>query len=291
MQLQETIRSFGDWLYQLGYSEGTQHLLPALVREFITQQQLTDIRYVEQEQVKAFYAYLQTRPLKKRAGGALSEAMIYHYVYALKTFFSWLEITGQLDYNPVSGLKFKRPTINQRQPLLVADIQELFAACRTQKETAVLHVFYSCGLRRSEGEALNTGDLHYRERLLYVRAGKGARWRVVPMPVAVSVALERYYLEERCHSIIKRTTEQEAFFLNRIGNRMQGDQLNELLKRLLARTTVSKDTTLHHLRHSIATHLLQGGMGIEWVRDFLGHTWLETTQVYAKPTPEQLQLL
>lgn len=291
MQLQETIRSFGDWLYQLGYSEGTQHLLPALVREFITQQQLTDIRYVEQEQVKAFYAYLQTRPLKKRAGGALSEAMIYHYVYALKTFFSWLEITGQLDYNPVSGLKFKRPTINQRQPLLVADIQELFAACRTQKETAVLHVFYSCGLRRSEGEALNTGDLHYRERLLYVRAGKGAKRRVVPMPVAVSVALERYYLEERCHSIIKRTTEQEAFFLNRIGNRMQGDQLNELLKRLLARTTVSKDTTLHHLRHSIATHLLQGGMGIEWVRDFLGHTWLETTQVYAKPTPEQLQLL
>ena len=82
MQIQETIQSFGDWLYQLGYGVGTQQMLPALVREFITQQCITDIRYVEQEQVKAFYAYLQTRPLKKRAGGALSEAMIYHYVYA-----------------------------------------------------------------------------------------------------------------------------------------------------------------------------------------------------------------
>ena len=94
MQLQQTIQSFGDWLYQVGYSEGTQNMLPALVTEFITQQRITDIRYVEQEKVKAFYAYLQTRPLKKRSGGGLSEAMIYHYVYALKTFFSWLEITG-----------------------------------------------------------------------------------------------------------------------------------------------------------------------------------------------------
>ncbi len=291
MQLQQTIQSFGDWLYQLGYSEGTQNMLPALVREFITQQRITDIRYVEQDSVKAFYAYLQTRPLKKRSGGGLSEAMIYHYVYALKTFFSWLEITGQLDYNPVSGMKFKRPQINVRQPLPVEAIQELFAACRTQQETAVLHVFYSCGLRRSEGEALNTCDLHCRERLLYVRAGKGAKRRVVPMPLAVSSALEQYYLTERCHSRAKSVMDEDAFFLNRIGNRMKGDQLNELLKRILAQTTVSKETTLHHLRHSIATHLLQGGMGMEWVRDFLGHTWLETTQVYAKPTSAQLQLL
>ncbi|HOA37558.1 MAG TPA: tyrosine-type recombinase/integrase [Flavihumibacter sp.] len=289
--MQQTIQSFGDWLYQLGYSEGTQHMLPALVREFITQQQLTDIRYVEQEKVKSFYTYLQTRPLKKRSGGALSESMIYHYVYALKTFFSWLEITGQLDYNPVSGMRFKRPQINARQPLPIEEINQLFAACRTKKETAVLHVFYSCGLRRSEGEALNTGDLHYRERLLYVRAGKGAKRRVVPMPVAVSSALENYYLTERCGSRVKSGMDEEAFFLNRVGNRMRGEPFNKLLKRILARTTVSKDTTLHHLRHSIATHLLQGGMGIEWVRDFLGHTWLETTQVYAKPTPAQLQLL
>lgn len=292
MQLQQTIQSFGDWLYQLGYSAGTQQVLPALVTEFITQQQLTDIRQVEQEQVKAFYQYLQTRPLKRRrGGGALSEAMIYHYVYGLKTFFSWAEITGQLDYNPVSGLKFKRPQINQRQPLPIAAIQELFGACCTQQETAVLQVFYSCGLRRSEGEALNTRDVHYRERLLYVRAGKGAKRRVVPMPVAVSSALERYYLEERCAKRCKRAADQEAFFLNRVGSRMRGDQFNRLLKRLLARTTVPPDTTLHHLRHSIATHLLQGGMGMEWVRDFLGHTWLETTQVYAKPTPAQLQRL
>ena len=291
MQLQQTIQSFGDWLYQLGYGAGTQNMLPALVREFITQQQLTDIRYVEQEQVKAFYAYLQTRPLKKRSGGALSEAMIYHYVYALKTFFSWAEITGQLDYNPVSGLKFKRPTINQRQPLPIEEINQLFAACCTQKETAVLHVFYSCGLRRSEGEALNTTDLHYRERLLYVRAGKGAKRRVVPMPAAVSSALENYYLTERCGRRVKRVQDEEAFFLNRIGSRLRGNQAGDLLKKLLDRAGLSKEISLHHLRHSIATHLLQGGMGMEWVRDFLGHTWLETTQVYAKPTLQQLQLL
>lgn len=294
------LNQFKAFLYQVGYSEGTQKMLPACVSEFLEFIKVSpfrgdlegsDISYVEQGKVKGFYEYLQTRPLKKRSG-ALSEMMIQHYMYALKTFFTWLEITEQIDYNPISGMKFKRPKQNVREPLTTEEIKQLFEVTTTLKETALLHIFYSCGLRRSEGEALNINDVHFKQQLLYVREGKGAKRRVVPMTEKVSKDLEDYYLNERTGSTVKKVKDQEAFMLNKTGNRMNGDQSNKLLKFLIEKSGINKpDITLHHLRHSIATHLLQSGMSMEYVRDFLGHSFLETTQIYAKPKAEQLKLL
>ena len=302
--MQVILQQFKAFLYQVGYSESTQKMLPALVEEFIQQQGITDISCVEQEKVKSFYGYLQTRPLQRRSG-ALSEMMISHYVYALKTFFSWAEVTEQIDYNPISGMKFKRPKQQVREPLTIAEIRQLFDTAGTLKETAVLHIFYSCGLRRSEGEALNISDIHFKQQLLYVRAGKGAKRRVVPVTAKVSAALEDYYLNERClpnpsnlsagaEGGAYKGSDTEAFFLNSRGRRLNGDVLNRLLKELVEKSAIRhqrSDITLHHLRHSIATHLLQSGMSMEYVRDFLGHSFLETTQVYAKPQAEQLKLL
>jgi integrase/recombinase XerD len=284
------LSSFTAWLYQLGYSEGTQKMLPACVREFLRQQQITRIEYIEPQQVKDFYEWLQTRPLKKRSG-ALSEMMIHHYVYALKTFFTWLEITEQIGTSPISGLAFKRPRQNSRHPLSRQEVEQLFTVAAGLKQRALLHLFYSCGLRRSEGEALNIADVRFGEQLLYVRAGKGAKRRVVPMPAAVTTDLETYWLQERCGYSAAKVRDEEAFMLNRIGRRMSGAGYNDLFKVLAGRAGLSPDITLHHLRHSIATHLLQSGMSLEYVRDFLGHYHLETTQLYARPSAEQLRLL
>ncbi len=282
------IASFKAWLYQLGYSEGTRNMLPACVREFLQQQRVTDIRDIEPGQVWDFYTWLPTRPLKKRSG-ALSERMIHHYVYALKTFFTWLEITGQTHYNPISGLVFPPPAQNGREPLSRQEVSRLFEATTSRKETVLLHLFYSCGLRRSEGEALNRSDVRCKEQLLYVRAGKGAKRRVVPMTAAVAGDLEGYWLEEQCRYSAKKVKDSEAFMLNKVGNRMSGSGYNDWFKVLAERAGLSPAITLHHLRHSIATHLLQSGMGLEQVRDFLGHSFLETTQLYARPSAEQLR--
>src|ERR1700744_1944202 len=130
------INQFTAWLYQVGYSESTQHMLPACAREFLEQQQITDIRYLEPQQVRDFYTWLQERPLKRRSG-VLSEMMIHHYVYALKTFFTWLEITGQIEGNPISGMTFKRPPPNSRRPLSKEEMGQLFTAAATLKERAV----------------------------------------------------------------------------------------------------------------------------------------------------------
>lgn len=109
------------------------------------------------------------------------------------------------------------------------------------------------------------------------------------MTQKVGKELESYYLEERINQTKVRDT--EAFILDTTGVRISGDSCNRLLKKILERLEIKKEITLHHLRHSIATHLLESGLSIESVRDFLGHGHLETTQIYAKVSQKQLQKL
>lgn len=284
------INAFKTYLQQVGYSESTVRMLPVLLTEFSEQQQIQSVDYVEKIKVRNFLEYLQTRPLKKRSG-SLSEMMISHYVYALKTFFSWLEMTQQTSFNPISGMKFKRPKQNQRKPLSEAEIHGLFAAAETEKERVVLHFFYSCGLRRTEGEKLNTSDINFKQKLLYVREGKGSKRRVIPITDKVKDDLESYYQNERTKTVPERTTDNEAFLLNQKGGRISGNTCNKIVQNIQSRTDIREIISLHHLRHSIATHLLQSGMNMEYVQSFLGHDYLETTEIYAKPKYEQLQLL
>jgi integrase/recombinase XerD len=212
-------------------------------------------------------------------------------------FFNYLEETGQIKYNPISVMKFKRPKSNSREPLTQEEINKLFEAATTVREKTLLHLFYSCGLRRTEAVCLNIQDIHFKQQLLYVREGKGAKRRAIPMTGKVAAALENYYLNERtnikAHHSLSRPNDgnQEAFILNRIGQRMSGNSYNKAVKEIIRKAGITKEITLHHLRHSIATHLLESGLNIEYVRDFLGHSHLEATQIYAKVQQYQLKKL
>ena len=279
----DILQEFTKYIQQIGYSKGSQYQIPNCIKEFL---EVTNksFKSITQQDILGFYEYLQTRPLKRRTG-ALSEAMINHYVFSLKTFFGWLEQTQQIKYNPISNIKFKRPQGNPREPLSQKEINQLFENTTTAKETAILHLFYSCGLRRTEAENLNTSDIHFSKNLLYVREGKGAKRRVIPMNEKVKKELESYYNNERTK------INEEAFILNRTNERMRGDSYNRALKEIIKRSEIEKEITLHHLRHSIATHLLENGLSIEFVRDFLGHSHLEATQIYAKVRAKQLKNL
>src|SRR3989339_1185872 len=147
--MKETIENFRNYLLQLGYSKSTVYMLPECMKGFFEYHNTTTIESITQQHIISFIEYLQIRPHKRKEGG-LSECYIYHHIYALKLFFSYLEETGQIKYNPISVMKFKRPKHNTREPLTKAEINRLFETAQTLKETAMLHLFYSCGLRRSE---------------------------------------------------------------------------------------------------------------------------------------------
>jgi len=283
MRNDETIKELIIHLSHLGYSKSTQYQVPACIKEFLIQTNKTIVN-IKQADILSFLEYLQYRPLM-RSEGLLSESMIHHYIYALKLFFSWLEQTSQITSNPISNIKFKKPTYTPRQPLTQQEIKQLFKAAANTKEIATLHLFYSCGLRRTEAVDLNTNDIHFGTQLLYVREGKNSKRRVVPINKSVKKAFEMY-LRNRYNP-----HKEEAFMLNSIGVRMRGDIFNKTLKNIISKSEINhlKDkVSLHHLRHSIATHLLENGMSIEFVREFLGHSNLEATQIYTKVNKKML---
>ncbi len=270
---------FRQYLQEIGYSKGSQKLLSYCVNEFLKHCNTINIEEINPKQIVNFYQHLQQR-VHKKTQLPLSEIFISHHLYSLRVFFNWLQCTNQLEANPISNLKFKRPTLKQRQPLSQEEIKELFAQTENLKEIAILHLFYSCGLRRSEAVSLNITDIHFYQNILYIRKGKGAKRRAIPMTFKVSKELEKYLVVER-----PKDAEKEAFILNAKGERMLGQNYNRILKKLLEKSGIyhlKSNISLHHLRHSIATHLLENGLSIDFVREFLGHSGLETTQIYTK---------
>ena len=162
----------------------------------------------------------------------------------------------------------------------------MYAACDGDRQRAILHLLYGCGLRRSEAEALNVRDVDHAGGLLYVRSGKGRKRRVVPLSERVGAGLKNYQRRERWRWV-REDRRTPAFLLNDRGGRMLGNTIGRRLTELVAASGVDRRITPHILRHSIATHLLAGGMPVERVRDFLGHELLETTQLYTRTKPTQ----
>ena len=259
-------------------------MLPNCVKEFLDQGH-EHINKITPQDITAYYQYLQERPNKRRAGG-LSESFINHHIYSLKLFFAWQIEIAQLINNPISILTFPSPQSKPREILSLPEIKQLYEVAESHKEKAILSLYYGAGLRRSEGEQLNLKDIHFRNNLLYVREGKGKKRRAVPLSCRVASDIKNYIYNERYAK-----ENETAVITNKRGKRISGASCNTILKTMLERITISKEITLHNLRHSIATHLLESGLSIEYIRDFLGHKHLESTQIYTRVNQKQLHNL
>lgn len=288
-KIKTEVANFRTHLERLGYSKTSVNMLPNCLGEFLSYQGHCPVKTITPADIIRYHQYLQERPHQRRAGG-LSESYIHHHIYSLKLFFGWQEEQGNITANPISSLEFPRPKSKAREVLTQSEIQALYTACETLKEKAVLSLFYGCGLRRSEGEKLNLKDIHFRSNLLYVREGKGKKRRAVPLSPQVARDLKNYIYKERYSpkNSQSRANTEVAAITNRIGKRTSGYSYNKLLKTLLERASIKKEISLHSLRHSIATHLLERGLTVEYVRDFLGHKHLESTQLYTRVKNKQL---
>jgi integrase/recombinase XerD len=146
----------------------------------------------------------------------------------------------------------------------------------------MLTIYYSCGLRRNEGYHVDLSDINLDQKILHVRKGKNYKERFVPFNKASQKALENYIYDHR-PNLVKHQTEN-ALFISQRGKRMKSQSMALRLKLLQHRSEnlelKEKNVRLHVLRHSIATHLLQNGMRLENISQFLGHSSLESTQIY-----------
>lgn len=286
---QKTLEDFRNYLNLIGYSKSTLQKIPSCVSEFLEFVKADNLKKITPQEIRCFHDYLQSRPNKRREGG-LSDMMIIQEIYALKLFFHFLLETGHINKNPMSNYFFKKNKPKERVVLKIDEIKCLFDVARNLEEVVILHLFYSCGLRRTEAVKLNCNDVHFREGIVYVREGKGNQSRAIPVTPKVAEDLKNYYFIER-EKVIKRRRNPAAFVLNSSGCRMRGDTFYKRFKKLLEISQISKNISLHHLRHSIATHLLENKMGYELVKDFLGHRHFESTQIYTHISNQQIQEL
>jgi integrase/recombinase XerD len=296
--------SFKEWLDILGYAPTTVYYAPLHVREllhYLEGKEIKDIKQLDSKHIKAHYIKLKERANKKR-GGALSNSHLNKHIQAIKKFTDYLRQVGRLELQAVS-LKNEESDTGKITVLTEEEMQLLFKTTYKSYDTglrapqnkieamqsrdrAMLSTFYGCGLRRNEGVNLNVSDIDFDKALLHVRKGKNYKERFVPISKASLKYLQQYVYDYR--SELTLTTKIEALFISQQGTRMQGQSLLRRLKYLQYQSEnaalIEKEIGLHTLRHSIATHLLQAGMKLESIARFLGHSSLESTQIYTHLT-------
>ena len=255
----------------------------------------TQIEYISSADIVRFYNYLSERP-SKTGDGILSQKTTFGVMKSIDYLYEMLQSAGEIEVNPISTLKFNYPRAEPKRDILTQEeIKQLYKACTSAWERAILSLGYGCGLRVGELNQLDLEDVKLREKILIVKKGKGNKSRVVPMSLGVVNDLSDYYFNERAPLKGGRDykSKEQAFMLNSRGGRMKKWTYNKclkiMIKRIESETLQEKKITMHSLRHSIATHLIEQGIGVEQVRQFLGHSQLETTQVYTHISKQQLK--
>ncbi len=280
------IESFENWLNTLGYAESTVYASKRYVNDFFFYLRENEIRCLEKvnaEVITAYHKHLQTRR-NKRQTGSLSENYIISNINALKRLSKYLQETekGKLEIE----IKCKGNQSHQKSILTKEEIKTLYKACDNSilgiRDRAILSIYYGCGLRRSEGINLNLSDILLKEKLIHVRNGKGYKERYVPINEAIKEDLENYIYVARNQIQSFKPQKQEALFLSMRTKRLCRNAFLIRIHKLVEAAQIQKAIGVHSLRHSIATHLLQSGMKLEEVSQFLGHSSLESTQIYTR---------
>lgn len=292
----EAKASFEHYLQTIGRDpKSVRHRLRHLNEFFawIETQGVQSLEAINYTHLSTYESYLRHRPNKVQ-GGLLSEKFINDQKWVISKFFGYLQLSGKISHNPTSKLEIKFPKDSgQRTILSQAEIKEIYELAN-DFEKVWLGLCYGCGLRVMELRDLDISDIQLSEGVVVVRHGKGNKKRLIPMTLKIMDEL-RTYLKKRKKTITEPPT--EALFLHIKGGRMMPNTFNKYLKRLIMRSenealkARANEIGIHCLRHSIATHLIENGVKMEQVKDFLGHSHLETTEIYTRVNQEQINKL
>ncbi len=239
---------------------------------------------VDRKTLRRYLAYLSTRNYAKRS--------IARKASSLRRWFGWLRRTGEIETDPSAGLSAPKgdgrlPRVLKDdelhalldQPVAVADADDPAVRSRDQ---AVLELLYGSGLRVAELCALRPEDLDLTQRIVRVW-GKGTKQRRVPLSEPAVDALHDWCGHGRAQ-MVTHESPADAVFLNRRGRRLTPRDA----RRIIDHRAVAP-THPHALRHTFATHLLDGGADLRAVQELLGHADLATTQLYTHVSKERLR--
>jgi len=233
------------------------------------------IEHATTDDLERFVCTLQDLGIQPR-----SQARI---ISGVKSFYKFLRIEGFMDKDPTELLL--TPKIGRHLPevLTISEIDAMIdcidmSKAEGQRNRAIIETLYGCGLRVSELVTLKLSQLFIEERYVIIQ-GKGNKQRLVPIsPVAIE-QIGLYLEQTRSHQVVQRGSE-DILFLNRRGAMLTRQMVFYIVKQLCQLAGIRKVISPHTLRHSFATHLLEGGANLRAIQQMLGHESITTTEIY-----------
>jgi integrase/recombinase XerD len=275
----------------------TPAALDAFIRYLATERGLSDAYQLSVRQsLESMHAWMGKRGLElreigtdelsafltERKGSGLAASSLRIMMVHLKIFFRWLVARGSLPMDPAEPLIAPRPEQHLPETLNRATVEKLLGSIDTtrplgKRDLAILELFYASGLRLSELCQLRLEQYDEEEAFLRV-TGKGNKTRVVPVGAKAREAIGHYLRSERRDLVRKRTGSH--MFLSTRGGALSPERVREIVKERSAAAGIDLQTYPHLLRHSFATHLLEGGADLRVIQELLGHADISTTQIY-----------
>lgn len=204
-------------------------------------------------------------------------------ISGVKGFYKFLRLEGFMDKDPTELLP--SPKIGRHLPevLTIAEIDAMIdcidmSKAEGQRNRAIIETLYGCGLRVSELVTLKLSQLFIEEKYVIIQ-GKGNKQRVVPISTVAIEQIILYLEQTRSHQVVKKGSE-DILFLNRRGAMLTRQMIFHIVKQLCELAGIRKVISPHTLRHSFATHLLEGGANLRAIQQMLGHESITTTEIY-----------
>lgn len=200
----------------------------------------------------------------------------------VKSFFGFLVLDGRIKSNPTELIESPRLGEHLPDVLSVEEIDAMIACinyekAEGQRNRAIIEMLYGSGLRVSELIDLSLSKIYFDDRYVIVR-GKGKKQRLVPMSETAVEEIQKY-LDDRRRLNIKKGSE-DILFLNRRGGKLTRVMIFYIVKQLAELAGLPQTVSPHTLRHSFATHLLEGGANLRAIQEMLGHESITTTEIY-----------
>ena len=289
MDIIVTITEFKRHMQIRGYAEKTIELYSwglECFRQYLKERHIDDLRKVSRQTIEDYQAQVMTQPLAMETKATK--------IRALKRLFESLEENHQLLINPTEGIvetsrKGRKigPVLTIEEMKRLLDQPNVSLAVQI-RDKAIMEVMYSTGIRSNELLSLQVYDVDLRDKVLYIRKGKGKRQRVVPLGKR-AVQYLREYLEKIRPRHARKNPKERALFLSNRGLSLTWNAMRANINQYQQKAGIKKRVGLHTFRRSCATHMLQQGADIRYIQKLLGHKYLSTTQAYTKVIPVDLK--
>jgi integrase/recombinase XerD len=263
------------------YQESVRQTLDALAKWIKVQR--TSLRDIGTEELAAF--------LSQRKKEGLSAASLRITTVHLKVFFRWLVGKEKLEMDPAEPLLAPRPDQSLPETLHATELTKLLesiapSASLGRRDLAILELFYSAGLRLSELCKARLEMMDFEGGFLRV-TGKGDKTRIVRVGHKAREAIDDYLRNERPKLVTRKTSSH--IFISVRGTALSPERVREIVKQRAKLAGIDQNVYPHLLRHSFATHLLEGGADLRVIQELLGHADISTTQVYTHVDRQRLK--